>query len=597
LNLSKLTRAQSSAIVAKLTGDTALPAEVLGQILSKTAGVPLYVEELTKTVLESGVDVGAQHAAPLLLAIPATLQDALMARLDRLGSAKEIAQIGAALGREFSYALLAAVTATPTRDLDHALEQLTDSGLAFRRGAPPEATYTFKHALVQDAAYDSLLKSRRQELHATIARVLAADFPQITATEPELLAHHLTAAGQAAAAIPFWQQAGTLALKRLALTEAIAHLNQGMTLIGTLPPSLERDGHELDLRTLLKGYPAPEVWSSLHPALELAKSLGRREALLPIYYGLWVYVLVQGRIAESLAWVNEMLATAEASGDSDLLIVAHRGACSTHFYGGDLTQSRAHGDRVLALYDEEHYRHLADIMNTDPKTSVGIFISSGTWMLGYPDRAAQLCDAKDAHARRRGHPFDLGLALTVGSYVWDYRGESEQALARAEEAERLGRAHSLPFISEVLAQVMKGIAWLRAGRLAEGMPQLRGALEAWNAHGGEINMPYYRAVLAEGLALNGDIEGGLRLIEESLTQMARPGWEERWYLAEVLRLKGEILLNDERRMQNDERKTKEEERETFPIHHSSFIIHHSSFIIHRSSFIVLKRRRSVSDKR
>ena len=182
---------------------------------------------------------------------------------------------------------------TSTTDLDRALEQLTDSGLAFRRGTPPEAHYTFKHALVQDAAYDSLLKSRRQALHATIARVLAANFPQTTASEPELLAHHLTAAGQAAAAIPFWQQAGELALKRLALKEAIAHLNQGIETIGTLPPSPERDGQELNLRTplgmawlALKGWGAPEVWTSLHPALGLAKSFGRHDALLPIYWGL-----------------------------------------------------------------------------------------------------------------------------------------------------------------------------------------------------------------------------------------------------------------------------------------------------------------------
>ena len=403
--------------------------------------------------------------------------------------------------------------------------------------------------MVQDAAYDSLLKSRRQELHATIARVLAADFPQTTATEPELLAHHLTAAGQAAAAIPFWQQAGTLALKRFALNEAIAHLNQGMELIGTLPPSPERDGKELDLRTplgtawmALKGWAAPEVWTSLHPALGLAKSLGRHEALLPIYWGLWVHVMVQGRVAESLDWVNDMLATAEASGDPDLLIAAHWAACATHFWRGDLTQSRAHDDRVLALYDEEQHRHLADLMNTDPKSDVGIYGSLGTWMLGYPDRAVQLCDANDAHARRRGHPFDLGFALTVGSQVWDFRCEPEQMLARVEEAERLGRTHSLPFISDVLAQMMKGIAWLRAGRLAEGIPQLRGALETFNAHGGELWMPYYRAVLAEGLALSGDVAGGLGLIEESLTQIARPGWEERCHLAEVLRLKGWMLV-------------------------------------------------------
>jgi predicted ATPase len=195
----------------------------------------------------------------------------------------------------------------------------------------------------------------------------------------------------------------------------------------------------------------------------------------------------------------------------------------------------------MALYDEEQHRYLADLMNTDPKSVVGIYASLGTWMLGYPDRAVQVSEVRDAHARRRGHPFGLGFALTLGGQVWDFRREPAQMLARAEEAERLGRAHSLPFISDVLAQLMKGVAWLRAGRLAEGIPQLRGAMETWNAHGGGVWMPNLRAVLAEGLALSGDLAGGLRLIEESLTQIARPGWEERCHLAEILRLKGWML--------------------------------------------------------
>lgn len=262
---------------------------------------------------------------------------------------------------------------------------------------------------------------------------------------------------------------------------------------------------------------------------------------MPIYWGLWVNVLVQGRIAETLDWVNEMLATAEARGDPVLLIVGHNAACITYSWLGDFNQAREHGGQVLALYSEEKHRHLADLVNDDPKTTAGVYVSLATWMLGFPDRAVQLNDANDAHARRRGHPFDLGWALTVGGLVWNCRGQPERSLARAEEAERLGRAHSLPFISEVLAQMWKGFAWLRAGRLAEGIPVLRGAMERWNAAGGEHFMPYMRTVLAEGLALSGDLAGGLSLIEESLIQIARPGWEERWHLAETLRLKGWML--------------------------------------------------------
>jgi class 3 adenylate cyclase/tetratricopeptide (TPR) repeat protein len=553
LNLSKLTRAQSSVIVSRLLGGKALPAELLEQMLVKTDGVPLYVEELTKAILESGdlEDAGDHYeyaGTARTITIPATLRDSLMARLDRFAPVKEIAQIGAAIGREFSYELIAAVAPHSKTELDNTLNQLTEAGLAFRRGNPPEAHYTFKHALVQDAAYDSLLKSRRQVLHAKIARVLEEHFPATKDTEPELLAHHLTAAGESEAAIGYWQKAGQLALKRLALNEAVSHLNKGMEIIGTLAQSAQRDASELDLRIplgaawmALKGWTAPEVWTSFHPALGLAKSLSRHEALVPIYYGLWVGVQNQGRVAECLDWVNEMLASAEATGDPDLLIMGHRVACSTHYYRGDLIQSREHGDRVLALYDEEGHRHLAEFTNVDPKTAVGVYASLTDWMLGYPDRAVLVSDANDTHARRRGHPFDLGWALTVGGPLWDFRCEPAPLLARVAEAERLGRAHNLPFISEVLAQVFKGLAWLRAGRLAEGIPHLRGAMERWNPHGGGFWMPYFRAVLAEGLALSGDLEGGLNLIEDSLSQIARPGWEERWPLAEVLRLKGWML--------------------------------------------------------
>ena len=296
LNLSKLTRTQSAAMVSTLTGGKALPAALLEQILTRTDGVPLFVEELTKSILESGElkEVGDHYefaGSARTVTIPTTLRDSLMARLDRFMPVKEIAQIGAAIGREFSYELITAVAPMPHAQLDAALAQLTASGLAFRRGTPPDAVYTFKHALVQDAAYDSLLKSRRQELHGKIARVIERRFPTVKVTEPELLAHHLTAAGLAEAAFPLWQEAGELALKRLALTEAVAHLNRGLELLATLPWSLQRDTNELGLRTrlgpawvMLRGWAVPEIWTNLHPALALAKSLQRHDALVPIFF-------------------------------------------------------------------------------------------------------------------------------------------------------------------------------------------------------------------------------------------------------------------------------------------------------------------------
>jgi predicted ATPase len=295
---SKLTQTQSAVMVSTLAGGKALPAALLEQILTRTDGVPLFVEELTKSILESGElkEAGDHYAyggSACAVTIPATLRDSLMARLDRFMPVKEIAQIGAAIGREFSYELIAAVAPMPRAQLDDALAQLSASGLAFRRGTLPDAIYTFKHALVQDAAYDSLLKSRRQDLHAKIARVIEARFPSIKTTEPEVLAHHLTAAGLTEGAIPLWQNAGELALKRMALTEAIAHLNRGLELVSAVPRSAERDASELGLRTrlgtawlALKGWATPEVTTSLQPALALAKSLGRHDALTPILSGL-----------------------------------------------------------------------------------------------------------------------------------------------------------------------------------------------------------------------------------------------------------------------------------------------------------------------
>jgi class 3 adenylate cyclase len=381
LNLSKLTRAQSAAIVSALAGGKTLPAALLEQILTRTDGVPLFVEELTKSILESGElrDTGDHYeygGSARAVTIPATLRDSLMARLDRFMPVKEIAQIGAAIGREFSYELIEAVAPMPQPQLDDALVQLCTSGLAFRRGTRPDAVYIFKHALVQDAAYDSLLKSRRQELHAKIARVIEQRFPNIKITEPEVLAHHLTAAGLAEAAIPLWQTAGDLASKRMALTEAISHLDQGLGLISTLPRSSQRDASELGMRSLLgtawvalKGWPAPEVWSSLHPALALAKSLERHDALTPIFSGLYGHVQTQGRVAEALQWAQEILDIAEATGNADLLIEGHNCACASCCYGGEFTKALEHFNKVLDLYDAEKHRHLADIVNHDPKTS------------------------------------------------------------------------------------------------------------------------------------------------------------------------------------------------------------------------------------
>jgi class 3 adenylate cyclase/predicted ATPase len=554
LGLTKLTRAQSTALVSRLIGGKAIPADLLEQILEKTDGVPLFVEELTKSVLESGALRDADdrwvYAGPgRALSIPPTLRDSLMARLDRFAPVREVAQIGAAIGREFSYALLAAVAPHCKPELDQALAQLTLSGLAFQHGTRPDSVYTFKHALVQDAAYDSLLRRRRQELHGKIASAIERQFPSIGETEPELLAHHYTEAKQPERAIPLWQQAGSLALERMAPAEAIAQLNKGLELVATLPASAARDGSELDLRTplgtawmALKGWPAPEVWDSLHPALALAHSLRRHDALVPILWGLFVHVFCRGRVAESLRWAAQLMDAAETYDDPDLLIVGHYAAMVADFWLGDPIKTREHADQILAIYSGERHGHLVGILNMDPKTHSLALSALSTWMLGFPEQAVRISDAKDAHARGLGHPFDLGWALTTGAEVFDHLHEPDELLKRAAEADRVARENSLPILTECNVPIHSGIALIRKDQTAEGLASLESGLALWEEGGGRAVSPYFKSVRAEGMAQRGDLEGALDLIDEVIAQIERPGWEERHYYAEALRIKGWLLV-------------------------------------------------------
>jgi class 3 adenylate cyclase/tetratricopeptide (TPR) repeat protein len=553
LTLGKLTRPESAAMVSRLTGGKALPADLFDQVLGKTDGVPLFVEELTRSILESGnlkeaADRWEYAGRAGTLAIPLTLRDSLMARLDRFAPVKEIAQIGAAIGREFSYELIAAVAPHPTPELNQALAQLVESGLAFQRGKPPDAVYTFKHSLVQDAAYDSLLRRRRQELHRKIAGVIEECLPHTEATEPELLAHHYTEAKQLERAIRLWHKAGSLALGHMALAEAIAHLDKGLDLVVALPPSAERDDMELNLRSLLgtswmafRGGQVQEVWDSLHPALRLATALHRSNALLRIMSSLFIHEMLSGRVAESLRRSEQILDAAARYNDPELLILGHDAATHAYFWLGEPIKAREHTEKILTLYREERHGRLVEILNHDPKTVALVFAAFSAWMLGYPDQAVRISDAAEAHARRRGHPFDLGWVLTIGAEVYDHLREPDEVLKRSEEGDRVGRENSLLFLTECMVPNHSGIALIRKGRVAEGMALLGRGLAVWEGGGGRVNSPYGKSALAEGMAQLGDLAGALVLIDEAIAQVERPGWEERYYYAEILRIKGWLL--------------------------------------------------------
>jgi hypothetical protein len=349
-------------------------------------------------------------------------------------------------------------------------------------------------------------------------------------------------------AVSLWQNAGEMALKRMALTETISHLNRGLELVAILSHSRERDTSELALRTnlgiawqTLIGPAAPEVWSSFHPALALAKSLQRTDALLPILDGLMYYVMAQGRVVEALQWAEKMLDLAKSSGDADLLIVGHTEMVGCYICLGRLVELEEHCDKVLELYDDDKHYHLADIISPDPKTLVLNAKTTATWILGYPDGAVRIGKDLDAHAHGRAHPFDLGWALTFGCDLFDLRCEPEEIRKRAEECERLGCENSLPFLSACFAPLCFGVASIREGSFAEGIASLMAGLAVWDSIGGKLWSPHFKGVLAQGKALAGGLDDALQLIDEQLEQVERPGWEERVYYAEILRLKGWML--------------------------------------------------------
>jgi predicted ATPase len=554
LTINRLGQREVSAMIDRVVGgNKSLAESVREDIIERTDGIPLFVEELTKAVLEAESHRAAEHAIavipPPALEVPASLHASLMARLDRLGPAKEVAQIGAAIGREFSYELVAAVAPGPKAVLKHALERLTASGLAFRRGTPAEATYSFKHALVQDAAYDSLLKRKRQELHAKIARAIEERFPNIKATQPEVLAHHYTRAGLFKQGAAYWLEAGQKALSRMALTEAVAHLEAGLGVIGNLPASEARDRSELECRVLLgtaweayRGWPAPQLAEVLKPALPLARAARQPKLLAPTLWGLWVQMMSVGPVAESLVWAEELLSAGEDLADEELLLVGHMAVMVTNFWLGNPLVVERHARAIMERYVQERHGQIVKSVNHDPKTLAGIYLPLVLWMLGYPDRAVAIVHERDSHARRIGHAFDSGFVLTLGAWVFHYRREPEKQYACNKAIQKLARDSGLPFLSEVLAPFLStGISLAQMGRLSEGIEHMQTGIRLWESAGARTVTPYIRSRLGEALALSGDVEGGLSHVDAMLEQISRPGWQERGHLAEILRLKGWML--------------------------------------------------------
>jgi TOMM system kinase/cyclase fusion protein len=552
VTLPRMPRRQAAELTARVAHGKGLPAEVVEHVVAKTDGVPLFVEELTKMVLESGLlqerEDHYELSGPLPpLAIPTSLHDSLMARLDRLAAVKGLAQLGATLGREFAYDLLQAVAPWDEDTLHRGLHQLVDAEFLYQQGLPPHATYRFKHALIQDAAYQSLLRSTRQQHHLYIAQVLEARFPEVCETQPELLAHHYTEAGLSAQAIPYWQRAGQRAIQRSANLEAVAHLTKGLEVLATHPDTPDRIQHELDMLTMLgpvltntSGPGSPAVEQVYTRARELCQQVGELRQLFPVLWGLWFFYNTRAELQKAEELGKQLLTLAQQVQDRTLLLEAHHALWPTLLYLGELAAARAHLEQGMALYDlQDHRSHAFLYGGHDPGSCCQSYTAWTLWALGYPDQALKASDRGLTLARELAHPASLAATLSFAAMLHQFRRDREAVQQTAEalialateqgDAERLARG-----------MILRGWALFVQGQGTAGMMQMRQGLAALQATGGEVRRQLFLSLLAEAYGGIGQSEEGLNVLAEALAAVEKTGG--RFYEAELYRLRGELLL-------------------------------------------------------
>jgi class 3 adenylate cyclase/predicted ATPase len=551
LTLNRLERLQVEALVSHLAGGKALPAQVLQQIVSKTDGVPLFVEELTKMVLESKMlrltNGHYELTGPLQsLAIPVTLQDSLMARLDRLSEAREVVQLASVLGREFAYEILRLLTTSDDATLQARLSQLVGAELLYQRGRPPRARYFFKHALIQDAAYASVLKSARQRAHQQIGELFAEHFPEMAEAEPEVLAHHYTEAGLISKAIPYWQKAGQRAIQRSADIEAIGHLTKGLALLELLPDTLERVQQEIRLQILLgpvlvatKGNAAPEVEQVYTRARDLCGQLGETPDLFPVLFGLRSVYLVRGEVGIAHELSEQLLGLAERVQDSGLLLEARVALGNTSYISGNLALAQTQFEHALALYDPQHHRSHAFVYGLDPGVFSLFRAAQISWLRGYPAQALQKTHDALTLAREIPHSFSLAIAELAEALVHAFEREPHRTQQHAEATITLCAEHKFAnFLAQ--ATILRGWALAEQGLHDEGIAQIRNGLAACRATGAVLFRPMYLAFLIDSCFKAEQTEDGVHAVEEALAAGDKTG--ERFFEAELYRLKGTLTL-------------------------------------------------------
>ena len=558
LIVNRLAEHEAGAIIDRIAGNKPLSAGIRQDIIERSDGIPLFVEEMTKAVLEAGGEIAAERAIAALpsraLAVPASLHASLMARLDRLGGpAKELAQIAAAIGREFSHPLLASVVRQPEAELESALNRLVVAGLLFRRDEPPHATYLFKHALVQDAAYGTLLREPRRTLHARIAETIESEFADIAENRPELLARHWTEAGVIDKAAFLWGKAGQRSLARSALVEAAEQLRRALDQIATLPSTPMLRGEQIKLQIALvnalmhvKGYAAPEPKAAVEQArqfIERAEALGEPPEdpllLFSALYGVWAasYVAFNGDVTRELA--SQFVALAEKQHQVVPLMIGHRLIANSLMLTGDIAKGREHYNQAFAFYDPAKHRSLATRFGQDVGVSIFVYRALAHWMLGYPDKA--LADANHAleDARAGGQAGTLMYAQFHTSLTNVLCAKYAAAVAESDEVVRLADEKNAA-IWKALATMQKGCVLALSSKAPEGIKMITSGITTYKSTGSRVYLPIFLAHLSRAYAEVGQFDDAWYSIGEALS--AVEATKERWYEAEINRISGEIAL-------------------------------------------------------
>ena len=543
ITLNRLNQISGTAIVQKVLRGKALPDEVLEQIIRKADGIPLFVEEVTKTVLESGFlreeDDAYVIDGPLPpMAVPSTLHDSLMARLDRLAPVRDVAQLGAVLGRQFTFPLLSAVVRIGERELSNALDRLVEAELIYVRGSGDNATYTFKHALVRDAAYGSMLRSRRRYMHGLVANALERQFSEQVANEPQVLAHHLAEAGEAKRAIHFLQEAGRQASRRSANQEAASHLTRGLELLCQLEDTAEHAEKELELQIALgtsltagRNYAAPEVEEAFLRAEALAVRLGDRQRQFVTLRGLWNCYYVQAKFDKAEAQCHKLLALAESEGQPNYEVIGRQALGQTLTHAGRFESALAAFHRGIELAES----HPDAGYGRDAPVYCYAYGALAKWCTGERQEAIEWSDKALRQSQALERPFLQTQILGFAALLYLLMKDVGQSKVYAGSTIEIAEEYIFPYWSD-LARVVQGWALCVEGNHAQGIAQMEAGMEGHHSFGALAVRTWFLALLAEVRAAHGEIEVALGLLNQGIKLVADTG--ENLWASELWRLKG-----------------------------------------------------------